>query len=98
MHSTQSEVLMYSRVTMLGLLMKCPFKSALPECPLNGLRSDLPLIEKFRLIECLNPITQEQILAQHHTCYNKRMKNIITPCPDNSQTSDDGISHAHSSR
>ncbi|MBL4939152.1 MAG: hypothetical protein JKY16_02550 [Lutibacter sp.] len=56
-----------------GLIFRCPFKFALPECPLTEIRK-LPTIERIALLENMSTKEMMDIQEQHKKYLEIRKK------------------------
>ena len=77
MDSNLKKSLDSSRSLSFGLLVNCIFSdSAKESCPLSELRSSLSIEEKHEYAQGLSDEEIKSILAQHESCYEKRLSDL----------------------
>ncbi len=59
------------RIWARGLLVGCPFKTSLEDCPLKGVR-ELPMKERIAKVDEMFDTELDMVLDHHWECQTKR--------------------------
>ena len=65
-----------SRTLVLGLIVSCSFTTCADDCPLRKQHNDLSIGEKHKYAQGLSDEEIKSILAQHESCYEKRLSDL----------------------
>ncbi len=65
-----------SRTLVLGLLVSCRFTTCTEDCSLRKPHNDLSIEEKDEYAQGLSDEEIKSILAQHDSCYEKRLSDL----------------------
>ena len=68
-----------SRTLLFGLLVSCLFTrnvKSCSDCPIKELRANLSIDKKHEYVMELSDLEIGRILAQHESCYEKRLSDL----------------------
>ncbi len=69
------------RLTLIGLVVECPYRDADAECPFRELRA-LPLRRRMQDLKAMSHSALKQALAHHRACSARRDTRVASVSSD----------------
>ena len=70
----------WERIWAKGLIVECPYKISLEDCPLKEIRK-LPIEERINIVDKMSVAELDTVLEHHKSC-QKALNDIINSIPN----------------